>query len=275
MHTGGSFWIVLVLFCLLQLSETVSIVVRRSGFASKNNSPLDKDQNFRSLPTYSRAMRNRGGMTIPAGTTSGSTGVNNAHVAADDRTSVRAIILRNMLGLWGVIQVVSILANALKRLYPIAAQPFIQQDMEPYQWALYVVWSIYMAYAEGYKAFQLKFSPMVVQRAFAIYEQPNVLNCILAGPYSMGLFGASRKRMIVSWCITAGVFSLVKVVKMLPYPYRSIVDAGVVVGLSWGTLSIIIYAIKALLGGRVDVPGEVDESKTADSDIPSPDIKID
>jgi hypothetical protein len=116
-----------------------------------------------------------------------------------------------------------------------------------------------MAYAEGYKAFQLKFSPMVVQRAFSICDSPNIFNCVLAGPYSMGLFGASRKRMIVSWCITAGVFSLVKVVKMLPYPYRSIVDAGVVTGLSWGTLSIVVLCVKALFGGKVVAPDEGSE----------------
>lgn len=173
-----------------------------------------------------------------------------------EKYSIRKIVLKNAVGIWAVAQVLSILANAIKRLYPIALQPFLQKDLLPYQWALYVAWSLYMAYAEGYKAFQLKFSPMVVQRAFSICDNPNIFNCVLAGPYSMGLFGASRKRMIVSWCITAGVFSLVKIVKMLPYPYRSIVDAGVVVGLSYGTLSIVILAVKALLGGKVVAPDE-------------------
>ena len=34
-----------------------------------------------------------------------------------------------------------------------------------------------------------------------------------------------------------------------------------VVGLSWGTLAIVILTIKALLGGKVEVPGEEDNSK--------------
>ena len=172
--------------------------------------------------------------------------------------SMRRNILKNVLGLWGVMQVVSILANAIKRLIPIAIQPILQQDFQPFHWALYISWSAYMLYTEGYKAFQLKFSPLVVQRAFSLIENPSFFNYVFAGPYSMGLFGASRKRMIISWSITAGVFSLVKLVKMLPYPYRSIVDAGVVAGLSYGAISILVIAGKALLGQKVQAPGEED-----------------
>lgn len=177
--------------------------------------------------------------------------------------SLRKSIVRNILGLWGVLQVVSILANALKRLIPIAIQPLVQQDISLVHWIVYGMWCLYMMYAEGYKAFQLKFSPMVVSRAFSLVDKPSIINVLLAGPYSMGLFGASRKRMIVSWSITAGVFSLVKVVKMLPYPYRSIIDAGVVAGLSYGTASIALLAARQLLGGHVAAPEE-SESASAD-----------
>lgn len=202
-------------------------------------------------------MKNRGGSE-----TADSTTVIESNIeSSNQKWSMRKNVWRNVLGVWGVVQVVSILANAIKRLYPIAIQPFLQKDMLTYHWVMYVAWSLYMGYAEGYKAFQLKFSPMVVARAFNIAEKPTILNCILAGPYSMGLFGASRKRMIVGWCITAGVFSLVKVVKMLPYPYRSIVDAGVVVGLSYGTMSIVAFAVKALMGGEVVAPGEEGEEE--------------
>lgn len=109
-------------------------------------------------------------------------------------------------------------------------------------------------YTEGYKAFQLKFSPLVVERSFSLSKNPSFFSVLFAGPYSMGLFGASRKRMILSWSLTFGVFSLVKLVKLLPYPYRSIVDAGVVAGLSYGTLSICALTVKALLDGDKEDP---------------------
>eukprot|EP01031_Cornospumella_fuschlensis_P022539 gene22539-27508_t len=178
--------------------------------------------------------------------------------------SLRGSILKNLIGLWGVVQVVSVLANAIKRLLPLALQPFqTPTSLTPAQWVIYGVWSIYMMYAEGYKAFQCKFSPYVVQRAFSILDHAHkgdnatnaittIINVLLAGPYSMGLFNASRKRMIVAWGVGIGVYALVRGVKYLPYPYRSIVDGGVVLGLTWGSLSILFLTIKALLGGKVE-----------------------
>ena len=53
--------------------------------------------------------------------------------------------------------------------------------------------------------------------------------------------------MIVSWCITLGVFGITKIVKALPYPYRGIVDAGVVLGLSLGLLSMLYHSIRTLM----------------------------
>lgn len=174
--------------------------------------------------------------------------------ATNDGTTLKRSLWKISLGLWGVLQVISVLANAIKRLYPIAVQPFIQNDMTPAQWAMYAVFVLIMAYTEGYRGFQLKFSPMVVERAFSLVDHPSILNYFLAGPYSMGMFGADKKRMVVSWAITIGVFALVTIVKRFPYPYRSIVDAGVVVGLSYGTLSIVFLTAKHLLGGKVKVP---------------------
>jgi hypothetical protein len=72
---------------------------------------------------------------------------------------------------------------------------------------------------------------------------------LLAPFYSMGLFHATKKRMIVSWSVTLGVAGIVSAVKKLPYPWRNIVDAGVVVGLTWGCVSIMAHYIKALVTG--------------------------
>ena len=161
--------------------------------------------------------------------------------------------LQKGLAAWGVLNVISILANAIKRLSPIAMQVFVQNDLTPTHWAILGAWTLYMAYTEGYSAFQLKFAPLVVRRSFTIGENPSLLKIILAGPYSMGLFCATKKRMITSWSITVGVFALVSIVKKLPYPWRSIIDAGVLVGLSYGTVAICWQFIRALFGKLPDV----------------------
>ena len=67
---------------------------------------------------------------------------------------------------WGVFGVTAMLLNAVRRCAPVALEPF--SAAEPLTAALvcaYGAAAASMAYAEGYKAFHLKFSPMVVKRA--------------------------------------------------------------------------------------------------------------
>jgi hypothetical protein len=67
--------------------------------------------------------------------------------------------------------------------------------------------------------------------------------------YSMGLIHATKKRKIVSWSVTVGVAVIVAAVKRLPYPYRNIIDAGVVAGLTWGSVSIVLLYLKSWITG--------------------------
>jgi hypothetical protein len=117
----------------------------------------------------------------------------------------------------------------------------------------YIVTCLWFAYVEGYKGFQLKFSPLVVKRSFTLIPGKNGTawyHFILAPLYSMGLMHATKKRQIVSWSVTIGVALIVAAVKRLPYPWRNIVDAGVVVGLTWGSLSILFSYIKSWVTGQ-------------------------
>jgi hypothetical protein len=127
------------------------------------------------------------------------------------KNSFRQAALRAVLGGWGALQVLSILFNAIKRLVPVALEPILKRDLTPPQAVACVVWALFMAYTEGYQAFQRKFSPLVVKRAFGLAKRPTVLRVLLAGPYSMGLFGATQKRMTVSWGVTLGVVAIVQV----------------------------------------------------------------
>lgn len=69
--------------------------------------------------------------------------------------------------------------------------------------------------------------------------------------------------MIVSWSVSIGVAAIVAAVKRLPYPWRNIVDAGVVIGLSWGTISIIGGYVISLVTGiaPIGVDPSLPESK--------------
>lgn len=149
---------------------------------------------------------------------------------------------------WGVCGFLGILASAIGRLAPIALQPIIKKDLSPLKWVIYGASVCGFAYVEGYGAFQKKFSPLVVQRAMTLKQGASPLQVALAPFYSMGLFHATRKRKTVSWTISLSVAVIVGIVKRLPYPWRSIVDAGVCSGLFWGGMSIVVFYVKAIFG---------------------------
>ena len=79
----------------------------------------------------------------------------------------------------------------------------------------------------------------------------------------MGLFHATKKRMIISWSVSIGVAVIVAAVKRLSYPWRNIVDAGVVVGLTWGMVSMLGgYAISLVTGiAPIDVDPALPKEK--------------
>eukprot|EP00531_Pseudo-nitzschia_arenysensis_P018705 CAMPEP_0116147252 /NCGR_PEP_ID=MMETSP0329-20121206/17649_1 /TAXON_ID=697910 /ORGANISM="Pseudo-nitzschia arenysensis, Strain B593" /LENGTH=332 /DNA_ID=CAMNT_0003643155 /DNA_START=103 /DNA_END=1101 /DNA_ORIENTATION=- len=161
---------------------------------------------------------------------------------------------------WGSFGVIYILARAITRVLPMALEPFSYQAdlalvLSPLQWCSYALSCFVFAYAEGYKGFHKKFAPLVVKRSFTLIigtrQGNNPLNYFLAPLYSMGLWGATKKRLIVSWGVTTGVALLVAIVKKLPQAPRCILDAGVVVGLTIGSASILYHFARSLVTGKL------------------------
>ena len=120
-------------------------------------------------------------------------------VVASGDVTPRPSLWGKILATWGVVGVLSVIGNAVRRLVPVALEPVKNGDLTPFHWSVYIGWTAFMTYTEGYSAFQKKFSPLVVKRAFTLQENPGFFNYLLAGPYSMGLFNATPKRLKVSW----------------------------------------------------------------------------
>jgi F0F1-type ATP synthase membrane subunit a len=61
--------------------------------------------------------------------------------------------------------------------------------------------------------------------------------------------------------VTTGIVVLVLLVRAVPQPWRGIIDLGVVVGLAWGIISIVVFSIQAFFSDTFDyspdVPDEV------------------
>ena len=138
-----------------------------------------------------------------------------------------------------------ILLFAVFRLSPMAME-LSSYNLGQLHWFLLAVSILYMAYAEGYKGFHLAFAPRVVARASYLSANPRLLHILFAPVFCMGYIHATRRRKLLSFGLTSMIICFVLIVRMLPQPWRGIVDAGVVTGLVFGIASIGFFLIQRL-----------------------------
>jgi hypothetical protein len=149
-----------------------------------------------------------------------------------------------LAALWGATGVLALLSYAVARLTPVAIQTF-EFPLTSLHWIALLLFVVFMAYSEGYKGFQLKFSPRVAARCLYLSQHPTLLRLVLAPLFCMGFFHTTRRRQIVTICVTLAIFGLVQVVYLVNQPWRGIIDFGVVVGLVWGSASLIYFLAQA------------------------------
>lgn len=153
-----------------------------------------------------------------------------------------------------------LLGSAVYRLSVIAASAF-SYTLHPQHWMVLLASVFFMAYAEGYRAFQQRFSPRVAARAKYLRNHPHVLHAVLAPLFCMGFFYATRKRKITSISVTTGIVLLIVLVRLLPQPWRGIIDLSVTVGLGWGIVSLTFFCYRAFSSEEFDHPPDIPKSK--------------
>ena len=169
----------------------------------------------------------------------------------------------NLLGrfgaAWGIGGVGLLLVYALYRLSEMAMNAFVV-ELYWYHWLLLISNTLFMAYSEGYKGFQLAFSPRVAARARHLLHHPRLLHVLLAPLFCMGYFHTTRKRLIAAYVLFFGILALILIVQQLSQPWRGILDVGVVVGLSWGLISLIWFSFQAMAAKSFQYSPEVPQS---------------
>ncbi len=146
--------------------------------------------------------------------------------------------------IWATVGVIGLLGFAIYRLTPIAWDAY-ETGLSSVQYLLAIAFCGFMAYSEGYRGFQKSFSPRTAARIRYLRDHPSPLHALLGPVFAMGFIHADRRTKIVAYCLSIGILMLVVAVRLLHQPWRGIIDAGVVLGLSWGVLSLIgsLYAV--------------------------------
>lgn len=161
--------------------------------------------------------------------------------------------------LWGIGGVALIIGSAVYRLSPIVADALSYNLLWYHKLSLIII-VLFMAYAEGFKAFQQGFSPRVVARSRYLSSNPRLFYVLLAPFFCMGFFHATKRRRITSVSVTIGIIVLVVLVRLLPQPWRGIIDSGVIVGLVWGIASLLAYGVIAFRSDNFDFPPDIPET---------------
>ncbi len=148
--------------------------------------------------------------------------------------------------IWGTLGICLILGSAIVRLFPKAWEA-VGSELSTLQWIVLGVWVVFMLFAEGYRGFQKKFSPRTAARVRYLRDQPDMLRTLLAPLFCMGFFHATRKTKIIAYALTFGIIGLVLLVRFFfAQPWRGIIDSGVVLGLSYGLISFLIFTFQAM-----------------------------
>ncbi len=160
--------------------------------------------------------------------------------------------------IWGIVGLSWLFGSAIFRLYPYV-QKLTEETFAWYHWAGLIVSLVFMGYAEGYKGFQLKFAPRAAARALYLKNNPTFMRVLCAPLFCMGYFHATRKRKIISYSLTTMIILLIVGVHHLEQPLHGIVDAGVLFGIAWGTVSVWLFSFKAFFGASYTVSPETPE----------------
>ena len=167
-------------------------------------------------------------------------------------------ILNAGAAIWGIVGLSGVLTFAIYRLGRISLLA-VAEDWHFWHWVTLIANLIFMAYAEGYRGFQQRFSPRSAARVFYLYQHGGLVKGFLAPLFCAGYFAASRRILRVVWGGTGAIVVFILLAQQIEQPWRGIIDGGVVVGLSWGLLSLWVILLRTFLAGHCqqspDVPG--------------------
>lgn len=161
--------------------------------------------------------------------------------------------------IWGLSGVLWLLIGATLRLAGHVVES-IEFEWLWYHWLIMAGNLSFMLYTEAYKGFQLRFSPRLAIRLRHLYQHPRLKHVLLAPLFVMGLVHATRRRLIASSILIVSIVIFIFIIRTFSQPLRGAVDVGVVVGLSYGTATVLYFVSRLAWGPRLEFDPEFPES---------------
>ncbi|MEM9533367.1 MAG: hypothetical protein AAGA23_20765 [Pseudomonadota bacterium] len=156
--------------------------------------------------------------------------------------------LRRLAAFWAVLGFAALMGVAIYRLGS-RTQEALAAPLDVVHWLTLIAVVAFMAYTEGYRGFQQSFSPRFAGRVVHLKADGSLLEALLAPAYAMGYFSAPRRVLISTWVLTVMIIAFVLALRLVPQPWRGVLDAGVVVGLLWG-VTVTVWQTVARLRTR-------------------------
>lgn len=152
------------------------------------------------------------------------------------------------LGLtWGAIGFLMLLTSAVARLTPLALEG-LTAPLHGYHVGALLAMTAFMLYSEGYRGFQCQLAPRFAARAMHLRAHPRLRDVLLAPLFCVGYYHATPRRMWMVRGLTTGIILLIVLVRLVPQPWRGLIDFAVVLGLAYGMVTILIFLGRALRG---------------------------
>lgn len=153
--------------------------------------------------------------------------------------------LRYVGFIWAVVGITTLLTFAIVRMSLHAANLFRGQ-LSGSEWFVLIIWVAAMAYAEGYRGFQRRFSPRFAARTLHLVAHPRLMDVLLAPLFCTGYYRAAKNRLLTTWSVTLAIILLVVFMNNTSQPWRNIISTGVLVGLFYGLVTVLYFTFQAI-----------------------------
>lgn len=139
---------------------------------------------------------------------------------------------------WAVIGVSALFATASYRLGERGVA-VIRDGLGGWEWMALAGLTLVFVYGEGFLALDRKWVPGLMRRARELEDERSLVLRLLAPLYGLSLIGAPPAKLLPSWLGTLAIVGAILVIRVLPDPWRGIIDFAVAAALAWGLVAIL------------------------------------